>query len=62
MRICDVCNDPDPFKRQVAVATIEIHGLPAHREELKKPDQYADICLQCLKFKGLNPMREDKDA
>ena len=59
MRICDVCNDPDPFKRQVAAATVEIHGLPGHREEMPKPDQYVDICMQCMTAKGLLELKKD---
>ena len=61
MRLCDVCMDPDPFKRQEAVATLEVHRLPGCKPEVK--DLYMDICAQCLTYKGLLKLREEtKDA
>jgi len=53
--------DPDPFKRQEAVATLEVHRLPGCKPEVK--DLYMDICAQCLTYKGLLKLREEtKDA
>jgi hypothetical protein len=46
MRLCDICLDPDPFKRKLAVGRVYFErtdpdsGLPRYRSY--------DICKDCL--------------
>ena len=51
MRICDVCMNPDPFKRKAAVVRVSIERLhDVSPEDLKKIKNYRgwDSCLECL--------------
>jgi hypothetical protein len=57
MRVCDLCMNPDPLKRQSAVATLEVHRLPGVPADFK--DLYFDICIRCLAAKDLLKPREE---
>lgn len=46
MRLCDVCKEPDPFKRQLAVGRITFERTDS---EAKVPKYKSyDICAPCL--------------
>ena len=46
MRICDVCNDPDPFKRKLAVGRITFERTDPEAQ-VPKFKAY-DVCKSCL--------------
>lgn len=46
MRLCDICNSPDPFKRQLAIGRISFERTDA---DLSVPKfKSFDICKACL--------------
>lgn len=49
MRLCDVCKEPDPFKRQLAVGRIAFERTDS-TADVPKYKSY-DICLSCLTTK-----------